>query len=58
LLDLVGFRLPTFGLEVQDFCDPLLGEDVVTATDALSKAQTLEQVTEPVKGDIRVRSAA
>jgi hypothetical protein len=35
-----------------------LGEDVVTATDALSKAQTLEHLTEPVKGDIRVRSAA
>ena len=55
LLDLVGFRVPAFGLKVQDFFEPFLGEDVVTTTDTLRKAQTLEQVTEPSKGDIRVR---
>ena len=55
LLDLVGFRVPAFGLKVQDFFDPLFGKDVMTATDTLRKAQTPEQVTEPIKGDIRVR---
>jgi len=55
LLDLIGFRLPAFGLQVQDVFDPLFSEDVVTATDTLSKAQTPEQATEPIKGDIRVR---
>lgn len=33
---------------------PLFGEDMVTATDTLSKAETPEQATEPIKGDIRV----
>jgi hypothetical protein len=58
LLDLVGFSLPAFGLEVQDVFDPLPGEDMVTTTDTLIKAQTPEQVTEPVKGNIGVRSSA
>jgi hypothetical protein len=58
LLDLVGFRVPAFGLKVQDFFDPFPGEDVVTTTDTLRKAQTLEQVTEPSKRDIRVRRSA
>ena len=39
LLDLVGFRVPAFGLKVQDFFDPFLGEDVMTATDTRRKAQ-------------------
>jgi hypothetical protein len=42
LLDLVWLRLPTFGLEIQDFFNPFLGKDVMTATDTLSKAQTPE----------------
>jgi hypothetical protein len=58
LLDLVWFCLPAFGLEIQDFFDSLFAEDVVTATNTLSKAQTLEQVTEPIKGNIRIRSSA
>jgi hypothetical protein len=58
LLDLIGFCLPAFGLEVQDFFDSLLGEDVMTTTDTLSKAQTPKQGTESVKGNIRVRSTA
>jgi hypothetical protein len=55
LLDLIGFRLPDFGLEVQDFFDSLFGKDVVATTDSLRKTQTPEQETEPIKGDIRVR---
>jgi hypothetical protein len=55
LLDLIGFRLPAFGLEVQDFFDSLFGKDVVATTDSLRKTQTPEQATEPIKGDIRVR---
>jgi hypothetical protein len=55
LLDLVGLRLPAFGLQVQEFFDSLFRKDVVTATDTLRKAQTPEQVTEPIKGDIRIR---
>jgi hypothetical protein len=55
LLDLVGLCLSAFGLQVQDFFDPFFRKDVVTATDTLRKAQTPEQVTEPIEGDIRVR---
>ena len=58
LPDLVGFRLSAFGLEVQDFFHSFLGEDAVTATDTFNKAQTLEQATEPIKGDICVRRSA
>jgi hypothetical protein len=42
LLDLVGLRLSAFGLKIQDFCNPFLGKNVVTAADTLSKAQTPE----------------
>jgi hypothetical protein len=58
LFHLVGLRLPAFGLKVQNFFDPFFGKDVVTATDTFSKTQTPEQVTEPIKGNIRVRCSA
>jgi hypothetical protein len=58
LPDLVDFCLPAFGLEVQDFFNSLLGKDVVTTTDTFIKAQTPEQMTEPIKGNIGVRSPA
>jgi hypothetical protein len=45
LLDLVWFRLSSFGLEVHDLFHPLFGKDMVAATDALSKPQTSEQLT-------------
>ena len=58
LFDLIGFGVPTLRLEVQDFCDAFLGENMMTTPDALRKAQTLEQVTEAVKGNIGIRRAA
>ena len=58
LPDLIRLRLPTFGLEIQDFFDTFFREDVVTATNALIKAQTSEQMTEAIKGDIGICCAA
>ena len=42
LFDLIGFSVLTLRLEVQDFCDAFLGENMMTAPDALRKAQRLE----------------
>jgi hypothetical protein len=56
--DLIGFRMPPLRLEVQDFCDAFLGENMMTAPDALRKAQAPEQVTAAVKGDIGIRRSA
>ena len=58
LFDLIGFCVSTLGLQVEDVFDAFLGENVMTATDALRKAQALQQMTESVKGDIGVRCAA
>jgi hypothetical protein len=41
-----------------EFLRLLFGKDVMTATNTLSKTQTLEQATEPIEGNIGVRSAA
>jgi hypothetical protein len=57
LLDLVGFCLSPFGLEVQDLFYTFLGEDMVAPTDALSTTKTPKQLTQPVKGNIGVRGA-
>ena len=57
LLDLVGFRLSPFGLEVHNLFHPLLGEDMMAATDASANPQTSEQLTQPVEGNIRIRGA-
>ena len=58
VFDLRGCGVPTSRLEVQDCCDTFLGEQRMTAPDALYKAQTPEQVTEAVKGDIGIRRSA
>jgi hypothetical protein len=58
LFDLIGFGVPTSRLEVQDFYDAFLGENMITTPDALCKAQTPEQVTEGVKGDMGIRRSA
>ena len=57
LLDLVRFCLSPFGLKVQDLFYPFLGEDMMAPTDALSKTQAPEQLTQPVKGNIGVSGA-
>lgn len=58
VFDLGGCCFSASGLEIEDFCHALLAKDVVTPTNTLSKAQTPPQVTEPVKGNIRVRNSA
>jgi hypothetical protein len=45
LFDLVRFPLPTFGLQVEDLFNTILGENVVIAFDALIKSKSSEQGT-------------
>jgi len=45
LFDLVRFPLPTFGLQVEDLFNTILGENVVIAFDALIKPKSSEQGT-------------
>jgi hypothetical protein len=54
LLDLVGFGFALFGLEVEDFLDVGLAEDVVTAAYAFGEAQGVKQLAELVEGDVIV----
>jgi hypothetical protein len=57
LFDLVGFGFALFGLEVEDFLDVSLAEDVVTATYAFGESEGVEQLAELVEGDVGVRVA-
>ncbi len=39
LFDLIGFRLGVFGLQVQDLCYPVLGEDMMVTSDSFFELQ-------------------
>jgi hypothetical protein len=58
LLDLIGLGLAPLGLQVEDFLDPISPEDVVTASNALAKAQVQQKPAQPRKRNVCVGRAA
>jgi hypothetical protein len=45
-------------LQIQDFLDPGLGEDVMTAANALVESEAAKQAAQPVERNVGIRSAA
>lgn len=58
LFHLIGFGLSTPGLQIQSLLNSLLGEDVMIATNTLSKPQPFQEITSIPKGDGGIRGAA
>src|SRR5213593_2356072 len=58
LFHLVGFRVSSLGLQVQDLLDAVLREDVVVAANAFAEAQVAEQLAEPSERDVCIRGAS
>lgn len=54
LLDLIGLALRFVGLQIQDFHNPDLREDVMTPLDSFLESKLFEQATQSRKGDVRV----
>ena len=49
---------PPLRLQIQDFLDPGLGEDVMTAANPLVESEAAKQAAQPVERDVGIRSAA
>jgi hypothetical protein len=47
--------LPALWLQVEDLFHPCFGEDMMTASDALVKSNTAQQLTEAFAGNVGVR---
>lgn len=58
LLHLVGLRMVSLRLKIEDFLDAVLGKDVVVPSDSFFEAQTPQQVAELIKRDVRIGGAA
>ena len=55
LLDLVGLRLVTFGLQVKDFLHPVARENMVTPSDSFAELQITKDVPQILKSNVGVR---
>ena len=58
LPDLVRFRLCTSWLQIEDLFDAISGEDVMTASNSLLKAEPSEQITQIAEANVGVGRAA
>jgi hypothetical protein len=58
LPDLIGFGVTSLRLQIQDLFDPIMSEDMVTATNPLVKAKRSKQRPQPIERDVRVGCSA
>src|ERR1700687_1767861 len=58
LRDLISLRVPSLRLQIQDFLNPGLGEDVMTAANPLVESEATKQAAQPVERNVGIRSAA
>jgi hypothetical protein len=55
LFDLIGFTFPVPGLYVQDFVDPVPGENMMVSSNPLLETKLFEQSTKSAELNIRIR---
>jgi hypothetical protein len=58
LLDLVRFTFVASGLQVQNFCHAITGENVMASFNAFLKTHPFQECDHSCKRDVRVRTAS